>query len=87
MNPHKYRRLADSKLLHVSTDQAVVGSERWIVETPVVQVIVSGVEVPVGGQTQPSQSDKPEWTLVLAPLMFTGAWSGAPVNKQRGAAH
>lgn len=36
---HKHRR----ELLQVSTDQAVVGSERWIVKAPVVQVIVSGV--------------------------------------------
>lgn len=42
--------LLDIKLLQVSTDQAVVGSEWWIVKTPVVQVIVSGVEVPVSGQ-------------------------------------
>lgn len=42
-NLHKYRWLLDSKLLHIGTDQAVVGSERWIVKTPVVQVIVSGV--------------------------------------------
>lgn len=31
------------KRLHVGTDQAVVGSERWVVKTPVVQVVVSGV--------------------------------------------
>lgn len=36
---HKHR----CKLLQVGTDQAVVGSERWIVKAPVVQVIVSGV--------------------------------------------
>lgn len=40
---HKYKLLLGSKLLHVGTDQAVVGSERWIVKTPVIQVIVSGV--------------------------------------------
>lgn len=33
----------------MSTDQAVVGGQRRIVKTPVVQVIVSGVEVPGGG--------------------------------------
>lgn len=33
----------------MSTDQTVVGSQRRIVKTPVVQVIVSGVEVPGGG--------------------------------------
>lgn len=42
-NRHEHRCHLDSKVLQVSTDQAVVGSERWIVKTPVVQVIVSGV--------------------------------------------
>lgn len=33
--------------LHKGTDPAVVGSKRRIVKSPVIQVIVSGVEVPV----------------------------------------
>lgn len=38
--------LNDRNYLHDSTEQAVVGSQRRIVKTPVVQVIVSGVKVP-----------------------------------------
>ena len=33
---------------HMSTQPAVVGGERGVVKTPVVQVVVSGVEVPGG---------------------------------------
>lgn len=48
---HKQRLHRDNNIfLHVSTDQAVVGSQGRIVKTPVVQVILSGVEVPACGQ-------------------------------------
>lgn len=33
--------------LHVSTDQAVVGSQGRVIKAPVVQVILSGVKIPV----------------------------------------
>lgn len=48
---HKQRcHLNNNIFLHVSADQAVVGSQRRIVKTPVVQVILSGVNVPAWGQ-------------------------------------
>lgn len=51
MTLHKQRcHLKNDIFLHVSTDQAVVGSQRRIVKTPVVQVILSGVNVPAWGQ-------------------------------------
>ena len=47
----KLSSLDNQSYLHISTDPAVVGSERRVVKTPVVQVIVSGVEVPRGVQS------------------------------------
>ena len=35
----------------MSTEQAVIGSQRRVVETPVVQVVVSSVKVPVQTHT------------------------------------
>lgn len=40
----------NKQYLHISTDQAVVGSQRRVVKTPVVQIILSGVKVPGGEQ-------------------------------------
>lgn len=52
---HKQRLHLDNNIfLHVSTDQAVVGSQRRIVKTPVVQVILSGVKVPACGVSEVS---------------------------------
>lgn len=42
--------LNNNRYVHVSTDQAVVGSQRGVVKSPVVQVILSGVEVPAWAQ-------------------------------------
>lgn len=51
MDLHKQERHLDGNVfLHVSTDQAVVGSEGWIVKSPVVQVILRSVKVPMCGQ-------------------------------------
>ncbi len=42
----KIYSLNNKNYSHVSTDQAVVGSQRRVVKTPVVQVIFSVVKVP-----------------------------------------
>lgn len=51
--------------LHVSTDQAVVGCQRRIVKTPVVQVIVGGVNIPAWRQM---------WILILKLKCQTNWW-------------
>lgn len=32
--------------LHISTQKAVIGSKRWIIEAPVQQVVITCIEVP-----------------------------------------
>ena len=36
----------ENETVHQSTQVAVVGSERWVVQPPVFQVIVAGVHIP-----------------------------------------
>lgn len=40
------------KSLHVSADEAVVGRQRRIIKTPVIQVVLCGVNVPVRTEIQ-----------------------------------